>query len=257
MSAYIPAPDAPDVVYLGDFPGFAAARAECTGYEAAVITERTRVSLHKVLRGEAAYERDSVAFDKLEPPFPLLAHLLRAAAARGGRLSVLDFGGALGSTYFLCRQFLREVPQLEWSIVDLPANVDCGRREFADGVLRFYPSIVDCLRERDPQVLLLSSVLQYLPEPWALLREAAARPYDWIILDRTAFIDAPRDRLTVEHVHPRIYPASYPAWFFSRPRLESNLPPGWRIETEFDALDRQLLDGREIVFKGFALRRHP
>ena len=100
-------------------------------------------------------------------------------------------------------------------------------------------------------------MLQYLPEPWAFLREAAARPYDWIILDRTAFIDAPRDRLTVEHVHPRIYPASYPAWFFSRPRLESNLPPGWRIETEFDALDRQLLDGREIVFKGFALRRHP
>ena len=56
-------------------------------------------------------------------------------------------------------------------------------------------------------------------------------------------------------VSPRIYPASYPAWFFSRPRLPANLPPGWKIDVEFDAIDRQLLDGVRLVFKGLALRR--
>ena len=249
-------PQAGGVVgYAGDYASFAEARACSTGYEAVAIVERTRNALRKVLRGEAAFERDSVTFAKLEPQWPLLALLLRAAAERQGRLSLLDFGGSLGSTYFLCRDFLRDLPLLEWSVVEQPAHVACGQQEFANAQLKFYSSIKACRQERQPTVLLLSSVLQYLPEPWKFLRESATADFDWIILDRTAFIDAPQDRLTVETVPPRIYPASYPAWFFSRPRLEENLPAGWKIVSEFDALDRQLLDGVELTFKGMALRR--
>ena len=256
MKAYRADDDGPDVAYRGDFRDFAAARECSTGYESSVILERTRTALHKVRRGEAAFERDSATFDHLELPWPLLALLGRAAAQSGSRLSVLDFGGSLGSTYFQCRSFLTGWPNLEWSIVEQPAHVEVGRREFADGILRFYPTIEASLGERAANVLLLSGVLQYLPEPWTFLAEVTKRDFDWIILDRTAFIPADRDRLTVEVVHPRIYPASYPAWFLSRPRFEATVPPGWRIEAEFDAIDRQLLDGREIVFKGFALRRH-
>lgn len=248
-------PNGPDVAYVGDFPDFASAKTRSTGYEAAAILERTRAALHKVLRGEAAYERDSVTFATLELPHRLLALLHRIAAENQGTLSVLDFGSSLGSTYFQCRGALATLARLEWSIVEQPAHVACGEREFADGKLRFFPTIAACLAARRPSVLLLSSVLQYLPEPWAFLREAAVQGFDRIILDRTPFIEAPRDRLTVEVVSPRIYPASYPAWFFSRPRLAENLPPGWHVEEEFDALDRQLLDGREIIFKGMALRR--
>lgn len=170
---------------------------------------------------------------------------------------MLDFGGALGTTYFLCRNFLRDLPSLEWSIVEQPAHVACGQRDFANASLKFYPTIEACLQERRPTVLLLSGVLQCLPEPWAFLRAVARHDFTYIILDRTAFIPADRDRLTVEVVSPRIYPASYPAWFFSRPRLAERLPPGWEMEAEFDALDRQLLDGVELTFKGFLLRRSP
>src|SRR5450755_262798 len=97
--------DGPGVVYSGDYPSFAEARARSNGYEASVILERTRTALHRVLRGEAAFERDSVTFDKLELQWPLLAMLLRVAAENGGQLSVLDFGGSLGSTYYQCRGF--------------------------------------------------------------------------------------------------------------------------------------------------------
>ncbi|MBP6507535.1 MAG: methyltransferase, TIGR04325 family [Opitutaceae bacterium] len=250
-------PFVPDVMYAGDYASFAEARACSTGYEEAAILERTRVALHKVLRGEAAYERDSVAFEKMDLPFPLLAVLARAAAESAGRLAVLDFGGSLGSTYFLCQKFFSTLPCLEWSIVEQPAHVACGQAEFANRQLKFYPTITACLRERSPSVLLLSGVLQCLPEPWRFLHEAAAHDFKWIIMDRTPFIAAARDRLTVETVSPRLYPASYPAWFFSRPRLPENLPAGWEIEIEFDALDRQLLDGVELTFKGLVLRRSP
>lgn len=251
-----PSPTDPDVQYLGDYATFAEARAASDGYDAGVILEQTRQALHKVLRGEAAFERDSVAFAQPELPFPLLALLLRAAAENDGRLSVLDFGGSLGSTYFQCRAFLSCLRQLEWSIVEQPAHVACGQREFTSDTLRFYPSIEACLRERRPGLLLLSGVLQCLPDPWSFLTGSAAiGSLRTIVLDRTPFIPAERDRLTVEVVHPRIYPASYPAWFFSRPRFADRVPPGWAIEVEFDALDRQLLDGVEILFKGFSLRR--
>ena len=237
-----PAPsDGPGVVYSGDFASFAEARACTTGYEAGAILERTRAALLKVVRGEAAYERDSVTFDKLELPFPLLALLSRAAAENAGRLSVLDFGGALGTSYFLCRNFLKDLPLLEWSIVEQPAHVACGQRDFANESLKFYPTIEACLQDRRPSVLLLSSVLQYLPEPWTFLREVVRHDFTSIILDRTAFIPADRDRLTVEVVSPRIYPASYPAWFFSRPRLTENLPSGWEMEGKRPTGD--LLDG--------------
>lgn len=247
--------DQPDVAYAGDYPDFAAARAASTGYDAAAIVERTRSALLKVVRGEAAFERDSVTFDQLERPGPVLDLLLQAAAENGGHLSVLDFGGALGSTYFHCRSFLAGAKTLEWSIVEQPAHVACGRRDFANEQLRFYATIAECLAERRPTVLLLSGVLQYLPEPWTFLHDAATPGFQHIIIDRLAVIDAPRDRLTVEVVAPRIYPASYPAWFLSRPNLPARLPAGWKIQQEFDALDRQLLDGIELTFKGYALQR--
>jgi len=257
MTPLTATPDGPDVAYVGDYPDFAAARACSTGYEAGAILERTRAALHKVLRGEAAYERDSATFAKLELPYPLLAVLLRIAARNSGRLSVLDFGGSLGSTYFQCRGFLAGLPRLEWSIVEQPAHVAAGQKEFADSTLRFFPTIAAVLAARRPEVLLLSSVLQYLPEPWAFLREAAQHDFSAIIIDRTAFIPGDRDRLTVEVVSPRIYPASYPAWFFSRSRLPANLPAGWRIADEFPGFDRQLLDGVEAEFTGLVLERSP
>ncbi len=245
----------PDVVYSGDFASFAEARACSTGYEEAVILERTRVALHKVVRGEAAYERDAMTFDKLELPVPLLDILFQAAAGNGGRLSVLDFGGSLGSTYFQCRNALNHLPGLEWSIVELPAHVACGQREFSNACLRFYETIEACLRERQPTVLLLSGVLPYLPDPWAFLQDVARHGFAWIILDRTPVIDGTRDRLTVETVSPRLYSASYPAWFFSRSRLAEQLPSGYEPVAQFDAIDRQLLDGVELTYQGFALRR--
>ena len=245
----------PDVIYRGDYDSFADAQACSQGYHESAILEKTRETMHRVLRGEFAYERDSVGVEKLDLNFPLLALLSRSAAQNSGRLSVLDFGGALGSTYCQCRKFLSGLPHLEWSIVEQPAHVACGQQEFSNRTLQFYNTIDDCLAVRQPNVLLLSGVLQCLPAPWAVLQNLARDNFQTIILDRTPIIEAERDRLTVETVSPRVYPASYPAWFFSRKSFESHIPPGWAIDVEFDAIDRQLLDGAEIVFKGFGIIR--
>ena len=111
-----------------------------TGYADGRYLARTRAAILKVKRGEAAFERDSVTFQVMEHRFPLLAGLLRAASATGGRLSVVDFGGALGSTYFQCGQFLSVVKELpRWSVVEQPSHVACGQADLSDEQLHLLP----------------------------------------------------------------------------------------------------------------------
>src|SRR5205823_2837625 len=99
-----------------------------------------------------------------------LAALLRASV-RKGSLSVLDFGGALGSSYFQCRKFLSPLRHLRWSVVEQAAQVACGRADFSNDELVFYESVEACLKQETPDLLVLSSVLQYLPDPHKTLSE--------------------------------------------------------------------------------------
>ena len=65
-------------------------------------------------------------------------------------------------------------------VVDQPGHVACGKANFANEELHFYPTIDDCRRKENPNVLLFSGVLQYLREPYAFLENAlrAEIPYD-------------------------------------------------------------------------------
>ena len=161
--------DSEVIRFVGDFASWADASAASTGYAASEILEKTRTAMRKVRDGEAVYERDSIIFDETQHSFPLLAGLLRVATANESRLSVLDFGGALGSSYFQCRQFLSVAKQLRWSVVEQPAHVACGQAEFANDELHFYGTIDECLVSERPNVLLLSGVVQYLREPYKVI----------------------------------------------------------------------------------------
>jgi putative methyltransferase (TIGR04325 family) len=241
--------------FSGDYASWEAAKQDSGGYAAPEILAKTRGALLRVKNGESAYERDSVTFDAIGYEFPLLAGLLRAAAANGGRLSVLDFGGSLGSSYFQCRSFLTVVRELRWSVIEQPAHVACGRSEFANDQLRFYANIEECLRVEKPNVLLLSSLIQYLPKPYEFLDDALRHGFDYVIIDRTAIIRDGRERLTVEHVPEWIYKASYPAWFLSRESFLAKFQPHYNLLAEFNALDTTQPEGGEADYKGFIFER--
>ena len=88
------------VTFRGDFASWHEAEQVAKGYGAPEILERVREAALKVKRGEAVFERDGVCFYEEEFRWPALACLLRIAAENGGELSVIDFGGSLGSFYF-------------------------------------------------------------------------------------------------------------------------------------------------------------
>jgi putative methyltransferase (TIGR04325 family) len=228
-----------DRLYLsGDYDSWAEALADSTGYDAEIILERTRAALLKVKNHEAVYERDSVLFEDVQYSWPLLAGLMWVAARSGGRLNVLDFGGSLGTTYFQNRSFLSGLRQVRWNIVEQARHVETGKQWFENDQLRFYARIEECLAETEPQVIVLSSVLQYLSDPYDKLNELLNSGCDHIIIDRTPFWDGPTDRLCLQHVPAEIYPASYPSWVFSRRRFASHLTRRWNIICEFRDPDK-------------------
>jgi len=212
----------------------------------------------KVARGDAACERDSVTFAEPDYPFPILAGLLRAALENGRTLAVLDFGGSLGSTYYQCRCLFPEGFEVDWYVVEQEHFVRRGKNQFETERLHFCFSANEVAARTRPDVVLLSSVLQFLERPYDTLRELSGVGSRYLLVDRTPFSSAPQDRLTVQRVPPAIYAASYPCRIFSRDRFVSALQGEWAAIAQFASGDGwAVADGHCFRYGGMLFKRRP
>lgn len=237
--------------WRGNYRSWEEASSRCYGYNADHILERVRESARRVIRSEVAYERDSVTFNEIKYNYHLLSVLMWAAARNQGNLHIMDYGGALGSTYYQHKTFLDGIPELNWSIVEQPGFVRAGMEEFAGERLNFYPTIEDCLKTGIVDLVLLSSVIQYLEKPYEVLEDILSRDIELIVFERTPFVKG-KDRITIQKVKPAIYKASYPCWFFNEDRFRDFMGQGYELLIEFDALDRANVRSE---FKGFVFRK--
>lgn len=231
----------------GNYPDWASASASCSGYDAESILKRVEKSALLVKSGEAVYERDSFVFDKVQYSYPLLAALMWVAARNNGKINILDFGGSLGSTYYQNRIFLDSLPEVNWSVVEQPRFVKSGKEHFEDERLHFFESAEECCNSYNINVALFSSVLQYLEDPFFILKKIKSYGIGYIIIDRTPFVSG-KDRITVQKVNPRIYTGSYPCRFFNKDSFLETLTFDYDIIMEFDALDKANIKSE---FKGF------
>ena len=103
--------------------------------------------------------------------------------------------------------------------------------------------------------LLLSGVIQCLPEPYDFLVDALERGFPHVIVDRTAFFAGGRDLLTVQHIPEWIYRATYPAWFLCEKRFLSYFNKRYRLVASFASLDALRLENGSGDWKGFIFER--
>ena len=54
-----------------------------------------------------------------------------------------------------------------------------------------------------------------------------------------------------------IYPASYPAWFFTEPELRAHFAAEYELLAAFPASDRPVLPGAYACTKGFIYQLRP
>jgi putative methyltransferase (TIGR04325 family) len=237
----------------GPFASWEDAAAKSTGYDADDILARVLDAALKVKHGEAAFERDSVLFDRIDYVWPVTASLMWAAARADGRLDVLDFGGSLGSGYFQHARLMAPLSEVRWSVVEQPHFVRAGQAALQDERLRFHDSIGQCLAASRPNVILLSSVLQYLSNPLPVIEEICAVGAAVIIVDKTIVNTSMRDRIYVQHVPASIYRASYPCRSLSESALVASFGPAYGLECAFDSGDFPPLRHIGSQYRGFLL----
>jgi len=235
----------------GNYSSWDEAKRKCTGYNYKLIIDKVTSSAWKIKDGTAAYERDSVLFDSIQYSYPVLSGLMWIAAQNSGKLNVLDFGGALGSSYYQNNFFLDSLNKINWCIVEQPDFVRIGLEHFDSERLHFFNEIEECVKSFDIDVILLSSVLQYLEEPYKYLEYIKSFAVKYIIVDRTPFVKN-IDRITIQKVSPKIYKASYPCWFFNEEKFISSLSSDYKLVMEFDALDKANISSK---FKGFIFEK--
>src|SRR5207244_1758650 len=114
--------------------------------------------------------------------------------------------------------------------------------------------IDDSVREGRPNVIILSSVLQYLETPLQVLESAMATEAGSIVIDRTPFLDSKDNTIAAQRAPRGMGRWSVPVWLFSRDRLLAPVSRRYKILAEYDAIDGATSYGfRRVEFKGFIL----
>lgn len=222
--------------WKGNYKTYEEAKSKCKGYDEDHILNRIIETTAKVKNGEAVYERDGIIYDKVNINFHLLSVLLLVASRNGNKLTIIDFGGSLGTSYYQNIQYLSHLVDLNWCIIEQPKFVEAGKKYFENEHVKFYYSLEECFYEYPtPDLLLISSALQYMPQPYELLKKVQTYKIPYLLLDLVGFNDRNEDRITIQSVPPVFYgiEASYPCTFFSRLKLETQLKADYVKKFDF------------------------
>lgn len=243
------------IKFQGNYATWQEATEHAAGYSSPEISARLLDVALKVLNGEIAFERDGVEFREYDPPFPLLAILLRIVAENNGNLVVLDFGGGMGSQYFQCQPWLNAAASVKWIVVEQASVVDAAQRHLTTDNLSFMYTVDEALAQCSPTVVLFSGVLQYLAEPFSLLAKILSSNIPNLIIDRTPFTSRATGKIVVQRVPKNIIESSYPAHLFSKQEFFDILFDKYRLECEFQAIDGRIGSVLSPVdFLGFYFR---
>lgn len=228
-----------NIRFEGTYLSYHEALSLCSGYSDEAILEKVLASTMLVTSGQCVAERDGVTLGSSFYSPAVLAGLFIACSRCPDSISVLDFGGALGSTYFQHSCITRHLNNLRWNVIEQPHYVSAARNHIFESNLFFFSTIEECLASSAVNVCLLSGVLQYLPDPFEVLNNILAIQADVLILDRTPYLCAGAcGYYAIQHVPPGIYSASYPSRFFVEREL---LPPiasaGYSKVCVFPAID--------------------
>ena len=206
--------------YVGDYSTWQEAEYNAAGYDAPEIISKVLTATKKVLAGEAVFERDSVLFYEQEYNWNLVLALFRIGLDKG-RLHVLDFGGALGSVFRQHARILKPaISDISWNIVEQKSFLDAAKELDCEEELHFYDTIEDVLANCDIDVVLFSSVLQYISGYEKIVGKVKTIKY--IIIDRhPEFCERQNPGFTVQKVSEPIYSASYPLKIFGSGELEN------------------------------------
>lgn len=170
---------------IGPFKNFETARNNSQGYEDAVILQKVKKAIIEVLENNKIWERDGTIFFTKKPKQRILEILKKYVKKE---TFILDIGGGLGGLYINNRELFNI--KNDFYILEQENFVQCGRdiSEKYKLPIKFITSID--MMKFTPNIVIFSSVLQYLPEVHNLIEEVKKLSPNYIIIDRTWFTNS-------------------------------------------------------------------
>ena len=209
----------------GNFHSWQEALAKSKGYDDNVIFEIKKKSFEKVISGKALYERDSHLFFKKKYNNFLVSRLNHLNKKLNRKIEVCDYGGSFGSVYFQHKDiFLKKF--IEWNIIEQKKYVNYANDRININNLNFYSSLEDLFLEKKIDLVIFSSVLQYLENPYQILKFILKNKISEVIIMRTPFFSN-YEEIKIQKVPKYIYESSYPIRILNLAKLK-------RIFNEFN-----------------------
>lgn len=204
-----------DIKLIGNFKSWKEALKNSKGYSDKLIFNKTKKSFEKVLKGIASYERDSVAF-YTDNPNKELINIISRIVKKKNKINICDFGGSLASSYFQNIKFLNK-NKIVWNIVEQKSYVQYAKKKIKIKNLNFFSDLEKVLKKKI-DLIIFSSVLQYLEDPYKVLGEISKKKIKHIIVLRTPFTSK-SDLLKIQIIPKHIYNSSYPVRIFNFKRF--------------------------------------
>ena len=241
--------------FLGRFKTFSLALKNVRdGYASSELLDQI-INVNKlVLDGHIVQERDGVELTAFENSYQINFYLLlEKALLKTDRISVLDFGGGLGTAYRQFKFFTQQ--QISWTIVEQHQLVAEGIKNFSSEELSFTCEIP----EVNYNVVLFSAVLDFVEDPYAILVEISKKiSPKLIIVDRSLFHSGPEDFYTIKATAKHITSGhKYPVAWFSEKKFVARVEAlGYKKIDEWKTNDGQVVNRSSVgVYKGFTFRK--
>jgi len=214
----------------GNYKSWEQALKLSNGYNDNRIFERTIKSAEIVLSKKAKFERDSFLFYKESYDETFLS-INKKIKKKIKKIYLCDFGGSLGSLYFQHRSFLKS-STIEWNILEQKHLVKYARDKIKIKNLNFFYNF-NFLLKKKINVVLFSSSLQYLKNPYQILDKIIKKKIPNIIIHRSPFIQT-AEIIKIQHVPKHIYEASYPIRILNINKICKKLnKAGYKINTKY------------------------
>lgn len=199
--------------FSGPYKNWETADNKSTGYDSDEIFFKTKKSAEIVQRTQKGYERDSLIYYDEDFDDTFLLNIESYKKQKDKTLNILDFGGSLGSLYFKYKKKLKN--NCNWSIIDQKKIVEEGIKNFENKELKFFYSVNDYKNLFKPDIVLISSSLQYLRNYKEVLNDLISLDPKYIIFFKTPFSHKSFDEIYIQKPLKHIYNSTYPSWIFS------------------------------------------
>jgi putative methyltransferase (TIGR04325 family) len=177
-----------------------------------------------------------------------------ARAARGDRLSLLDWGGGPGHYFVLARALLPEAT-LDYHSRDLPRLVALGRQVLPEAQFHDDDSCLD----RTYDLVVASDSLQYAPDIATTLARLSQAAAPWLFVAQLPVAAGAESFVVLQCPDAYGYETEYLGWVVNRRELlERALDTGLVLEREFiapGAIDAAGAPERPVYLRSFLFRR--